>query len=86
MASKGILPDDPARADHRFIRYQLKNFMKGEVVHDPEEYAHVGRVFRRAGGSWERLFKGSARDVVLLRRIIKLAVKKGHISKAPRWR
>ena len=86
MSSKGILPGDPARADHRFIRYQMKNFMKGDLQHLPDEYAHVNRVFKRAGGSWERLFKGSARDVVLLRRIIKIAVKEGHISKAPSWR
>jgi hypothetical protein len=80
------MKDDPIRADHRFIRYQIKNFMKGNILHDPDEYAHVCRVFSRAGGSWERLFKGSAQDVVLLRRIIKIAVKEGHISKAPRWR
>lgn len=86
MSSKGILPDDPARADHRFIRYQIKNFMKDSVQHLPKEYAHVNRVFKRAGGSWERLFKGSARDIVLLRRIIKIAIKEGHLSKAPRWR
>lgn len=85
--SKGIMPKDPSRADHRYIQYQLKNFMKKKpVLEDPKEFAHLCRVFHRAGGSWERLFKGSVPDVILLRRIIKLAIKKGFISKAPSLR
>jgi hypothetical protein len=84
--SKGILPSDPIRADHRFILYCLKNFVKPKTLHDPEEFERVARAFARAGGSWERLFKGSAADVVLLRRIIKLAVKCGYISKEPSLR
>ena len=85
--SKGIMPNDPSRADHRYIQYQIKNFMKKTpVVEDPDEYDHLSRVFARAGGSWERLFKGSVRDVVLLRRIIKLGIKKGFLSKAPSLR
>lgn len=84
--SKGILPSDPTRADHRFIRYCLQSFVKEKTLHDPAEFDHVARVFARAGGSWERLFKGSATDVVLLRRILKIAVKDGHISKEPRLR
>lgn len=84
--SKGVLPSDPSRADHRFIRYCLKNFIKGDVLQDPKEYARVSRAFARAGGSWERLFKGSAEDVVLLRRILKLAVKHGVLSKEPSLR
>jgi hypothetical protein len=84
--SKGILPSDPARADHRFIRYCLRNFVKPKTLHDPEEYERVARAFAKAEGSWERLFKGSAPDIVLLRRIVKLAVKHGIISKEPRLR
>ena len=85
--SKGIMPDDPTRADHRYIQYQVKNFMnKKPVLEDPDEYKHVSDVFQKAGGSWERLFKGSVRDVVLLRRILKLAIKKGFLSKKPRLR
>jgi hypothetical protein len=84
--SKGIMPKDPSRADHRYIQYQIKNFMKKPVVEDPDEYDHLCRVFARAGGSWERLFKGSVRDIVLLRRIIKLGIKKGFLSKAPSLR
>lgn len=84
--SKGILPSDPSRADHRFIKYCLKSFVKSKTLHDPEEYARVARAFARAGGSWERLFKGSAADIVLLRQILRLAVKHGFISKEPQLR
>lgn len=85
--SKGIMPKDPSRADHRYIQYQIKNFMnKKPVLENPDEYDHLCRVFARAGGSWERLFKGSVPDVILLRRIIKLAIKKGYLSKAPSLR
>lgn len=86
MSSKGIMPSDPPRADHRFIAYQLENFVKKKTQNIPEEFDHVSRVFAKAGGSWERLFRGSVQDVVLLRRIIKVAVKTGHISAAPKWR
>jgi len=85
--AKGIMLKDPARADHRYIQYQLKSFMnKKRVLEDPAEFDHVTRVFARAGGSWERLFRGSVADVVLLRRILKLAIKEGYLSKAPRLR
>lgn len=85
--SKGIMPNDPSRADHRFIRYQLKEFLgKKPIHHNPAEYDHAARVFARAGGSWERLFRGSAKDVVLLRRILQIAIKKGFISKREPFR
>jgi hypothetical protein len=84
--SKGIMPDDPNRADHRFIAYTLKNFVKPKCVHFPEEFDKVSRAFTKAGGSWERIFKGSARDIVLLRRLLKLAAKHGILTKEPSFR
>lgn len=87
MASKGILPSDPSRADHRFIAHLLDNFFKSENPrHDPKEFDHVAKAFARADGSWERLFKGSAKDIILLRKLIKLAIKHGFISKEPKFR
>ena len=84
---KGILPDDPCRADHRFIRFVLNTFFKKKkVLHDPAEFDRVTRVFARAGGSWERLFGGSEKDVNLLKRVLKIAIKTGHISEAPQLR
>jgi len=85
--SKGIMPKDPSRADHRFIRYQLKEFLGSKPIHhNPAEYDRVALAFARAGGSWERLFRGSTQDVVLLRRLLKLAIKKGFISKREPFR
>lgn len=84
--AKGIMPGDPNRADHRFIAYSLDNFVKPKCLHLPREFDKIGRAFRRAGGSWERLFKGSAKDIVLLRKILKLAVKHGFITKEPTFR
>ena len=85
--SKGIMPKDPSRADHRFIRYQLKEFLsKKPVEHRPDEYDRVSRAFARAGGSWERLFKGSVRDIVLLRRLLKIAIQQGFITKREPFR
>lgn len=85
--SKGIMPKDPSRADHRFIRYQLKEFLgKHPVEHRPKEYDQISRAFARAGGSWERIFRGSVRDIVLLRRLLKLAVKEGILTKRQPFR
>jgi hypothetical protein len=85
--AKGILPSDPARADHRLIRYMLVTFFKKKKVqHDPKAYDRISQVFALAGGSWERLFKGSARDLGLLKKCIKVAIDKKVLSIAPKWR
>ena len=39
----------------------------------------------RSGGSWERVFGGSIEDMVLLKKAVKIAVKKGAITKKPQW-
>ena len=81
------MPNDPPRADHRFLSYVMRTFFKDKkILNVPEEFDRVGRVFSRAGGSWERLFKGSVKDINLLKRIVKIAIKKGLMSKAPRFR
>jgi hypothetical protein len=51
----------------------------------PEELDQAAKVFRLAGGSWERLYHGSTDDLTLLRRTIKVAVKKGVFSEAQKW-
>jgi len=85
--AKGITSGDPSRADHRLIQYLLNTFYKKDRPnHDPEEYDKVTNVFSLMGGSWERLFKGSIEDMSLLRKCLKIAVAKGVISKAPKWR
>ena len=85
--AKGIKPSDPSRADHRLIRYMLTSFFKKKgVAHVPAEYDKVSNVFALLGGSWERLFKGSTRDMTLLKKCLKVAVDKGVVSKAPKFR
>lgn len=85
--SKGILRSDPPRADHRFIKYVLSSaFSKDHIRPDPKEFDKVSNVFGLVGGSWERLFKGSTRDIELLKKCIKIAIKKGVMSKMPSWR
>lgn len=51
----------------------------------PEEFDLVSRVFQKAGGSWERVFLGSNRDVVLLKKALKIAVLKDIFTKSPKW-
>lgn len=81
----GISVKNPPRADHRLIRRLLEGTFGGKVEHIPEEYDLVGRVFVRAGGSWRRIFMGSPVDLSLLKKVISLAIKKGHMAKKNKW-
>ena len=78
-------PKKPVRADHRFIKKMIQTSLDGKVVELPEEFDRISRVFSRAGGSWERVFRGSVEDTVLLRKIIKLAYKRGYLTKKGKW-
>lgn len=71
----------PSRFDHRFIRKLLNSSSSGEVEHVRKEYDLISKVFSRAGGSWERIVNGSPTDVGLIKKIVKLAVKKGYVTK-----
>lgn len=86
MADKGILPSAPSQADHRMIQYCLDTFFSGKGMSIPDEFDKISRAFTHAGGSWERVFTGSAKDVVLLRELVKLALKHGFITKKPQFR
>jgi len=78
-------PRTPVRADHRYIKRTLKTILDGKVLEIPSEFDRVSRVFSRAGGSWERVFRGSIRDVSLLQKILKVAYKKGYLTKREPW-
>lgn len=83
---KGILPGDPPRSDHRFIKDQLQTtFSKKHIHPDPEAFDRISRVFAQAGGSWERIFLGSVEDIQLLRRVIKAAIRCKVLQRAPKW-
>ena len=86
-SAKAIMPGDPTRADHRMIRFILKNFFPKEtIIHQPKAYDRVAQVFGMAGGSWEGLFKGSVQDVNLLKLICKVALDNDVIQKGESFR
>lgn len=69
------------RADHIIIRKLLNMIGDGRVHHVRAEYDRIADVFSKAGGSWERLFKGNHEDTLLLKRVVKIAIKKGYVTK-----
>jgi CMP-2-keto-3-deoxyoctulosonic acid synthetase len=79
-------PLKPSRADYRIIKKLMDSAFSGKVLHTVDGYDMVVRVFARAHGSWERLFLGSSSDLGLLKKILKVAFKKGYLPKAPQWR
>lgn len=80
-----IDPTTPARADFRFIRELLGSAFKNKVEYVPIEFDRISRVFCRAGGSWERVYQGSMKDLDLLKRIIKLAIDLGFMTRKEKW-
>lgn len=79
-------PTTPARAHHRIMLAMVgTNHKAAKVSPTPDELDRVATVFGRAGGSWEQLFRGSADDMNLLRKAIKVAVKQGVFTKTPDW-
>lgn len=80
-----LTPSWPVQADHRFILKMVKLTLEGKVIPRPEEFNRVARVFVRAGGSWERLFRGSPDDVTLLKTVLKVAFKHGYMTKTQEW-
>jgi len=79
-------PTSPSQANYRLMNSLISSsHKKAKVQPRPEELDEVSRVFRLAGGSWERVFLGSVDDLTLLKKTIKIAVKKGVFTKAPKW-
>ncbi len=76
-----VTVDSPVRADHRIIRRLISATYGGKVDHKAEEYEIVTKVFKKAGGSWHRLFLGSTRDIGLLKKILRVAYTKGHLTR-----
>lgn len=80
-----LTPRIPLRADHRFIQRIYQSTLGGKVEEVPEEFDLIARAFKRAGGSWERIFHGGPQDVDLLKRIAKRALKKGFLTRKRKW-
>lgn len=86
MKTAKLDPLKPSRADYRLIHRILESTFSGKVIHTNEGYEIVVAVYQRAGGSWEKLFMGSSNDLSLLKTVLKVAVKKEFIPRAPEWR
>jgi len=79
-------PTSPGKAYHRLMKNLVStNHGKASVAPTPEECDRVAKVFTLAGGSWERVFKGSVTDMNLLKKTIKVAVENDVFTKASRW-
>lgn len=55
------------------------------VAPTPAEMDQVADVFVKAGGSWEGCFDGAVKDVLLLKKVLRVAVKNDHFTKKPVW-
>ena len=78
-------PVSPARADHRFIKKVLEISFPGKVVYIPSEITQVSKVFVLGGGSWERVFEGSVKDIQLLKKVIKVAIRLKKLTSKESW-
>ena len=77
---------EPIRADHRYVVQMINSSFKADrVAPTPEEIDLLCEVFGKAGGSWERLFLGSAEDVNLLRKVVSAAIQRGTLTAQPSW-
>ena len=78
-------PQWPIRADHRFLLKLSNMILDGKITPVPSEFDRVSRVFSKAGGSWKSVFDGSAEDITLLKTVLKVAFKHGHLTKKEKW-
>lgn len=77
---------DPMRADHRFMQSVITSSFAGLGVDPtPSDLDRVGQVFQKAGGRWEQVFLGNVAAVNLLKKTLKVAIQRGHVTKSPDW-
>lgn len=76
----------PLRADHRYVVQMLNSVFADErLAPRPDEVEIICEVFAKAGGSWERLFRGSVEDTDTLRRVARAAIQRGEVTRRPSW-
>lgn len=78
-------PKVPLQADHRYLKKLTSVVLGDKADPRPEEFDRVSRVFLKLGGSWERLFHGSPEEVDRIRRVLKVAFKRGYLTKQGDW-
>ena len=74
----------PLYAHHRLLQELVKSAQDKKLSPKPEELDKVALVFQRAGGSWERFYNGSTDDL-LLKKVVKVAVKCRVFTESLRW-
>lgn len=74
----------PMRADHRMI-LKIIDLVLSDADPRLDDVNRIARVFCKAGGSWERLFNGSPRDVALLKKLVRIAHKKKLVQLKSKW-
>lgn len=82
---KPLSPREPVRADHRFLKKVIDGSFRTDMEQVPEEFDLISRWFSKVGGSWERIFMGSPKDIVLLKKVIKVALKNDLLTKRQNW-
>ena len=75
----------PSRADYRYIKKMLSSVLGGKAENFPDEYDLISRVFVRYGGSWRNLFLGSALETSKLKKVLRVALKLGYLTRSPKW-
>lgn len=78
-------PRSPLRADYRYLQTLMQSILGGKVEQVPEEFDMISRVFKKAGGSWRRVFGGSPGDIDLLKRLLRRAFEKGYLTRKFQW-
>lgn len=81
MSEKQISSKDPDRADHRMISYIMRVHFKNKGKLNDKSYALINKVFKKAGGSWVKVFQGSSEDLDTIKKILKIGMKRGLIKK-----
>lgn len=69
------------RADYRMIKSILSIQGSPKLRLTSAQLNRIGDVFEQAGGSWFRLFSGDIDDVVLLKKVVRVATKKKESSR-----
>lgn len=75
----------PSRSDFRLLKKLVSALYGGKVEQCPDEFDIISKVFVRAGGSWVRLHTGSFEEMNLLKRVVRVAYKKGHLTRSQGW-
>ena len=71
--------DKPIRAD--YLKDMYRKYCP-DAVHIRDEYDTILKVFAKAGGTWKGFFSGNHNDIVLLKKVVKIAYQMGRITKA----